>query len=209
MGGPVEDSGRTPKVTGSVQDWTQLQIDCVRRWHDEPMANPYSGWLRWVCQQHAFNFELWHEEDVARNPSVTDARIAEVKRSIDRLNQQRNDWIEKLDDAITESIQQSSVVVAEDAPINTETPGSAIDRLSILSLRLFHYAEQLQRQDVDAEHRSKVEARWLLCQVQHADLSASLQTLIDDIFAGRKRHKTYRQMKMYNDPSLNPEMSDS
>ncbi|WDQ17720.1 DUF4254 domain-containing protein [Rhodopirellula sp. P2] len=209
MGGPAEDPGRIPMVTGSVKDWTQSQIDCVRRWHDEPMANPHSGWLGWVCQQHAFNFKLWHEEDVARNPNVTDARIAEVKRSIDRLNQQRNDWIEKLDDAITESIQQSGVAIPEDAPINTETPGSAIDRLSIMSLRLFHYAEQLQRQDVGAEHRAKVEARWLLCQVQHADLSGSLQTLIDDIFAGRKRHKTYRQMKMYNDPSLNPEMSGS
>ncbi|MCC9641712.1 DUF4254 domain-containing protein [Rhodopirellula sp. JC740] len=207
MSGPANDPGRLPTVTGQVEDWTRLQIDCVRRWHDEPIANPHSGWLAWVCQQHAFNFQLWHEEDVARNPNVTDARIAQVKRSIDRLNQQRNDWIEKLDDAITESIHQSGVAVSEDAPINTETPGSAIDRLSIMSLRLYHYAEHLQRKDVDAEHRTKVETRWLLCQVQHADLSASLQTLMDDLFAGRKRHKTYRQMKMYNDPSLNPEMT--
>lgn len=157
-----------------------------------------------MCRQHEFNFRLWHEEDLARNPKATDERIAAVKRAIDRLNQQRNDAIEQLDDAIAERLAKSSVEPKSAAPINTETPGSAIDRLSIMALRLYHYDEQYSRVDVDAAHRKKVAARTQTCRSQHTDLAGSLQTLIDDLFAGRKQHKTYRQMKMYNDPSLNP-----
>lgn len=192
-----------------VDELTQLQIDAVERWHHEPIANPHEGFKQLVCRQHEFNYRLWHEEDTARSPSASDAQIANVKRAIDKLNQQRNDMIEKLDDAITEALKRADARPAEDAPINTETPGSAIDRLSIMALRLYHYREQLERSDADDEHRQKVADRIELCQRQHADLSRSLQQLIDDLFAGKKRHKTYRQMKMYNDPSLNPEIYKS
>ncbi|MEL7334905.1 MAG: DUF4254 domain-containing protein, partial [Planctomycetota bacterium] len=89
-------------------------------------------------------------------------------------------------------------------PINTETAGSAIDRLSIMSLRLYHYEEQMQRTDVDQTHLQKVADRIDLCRIQHTDLTLSLCQLLDDLFAGVKKHRTYRQMKMYNDPSLNP-----
>ncbi len=190
----------------SASDLTQLQIDCVAKWHNEPIANPYDGFKRLVCQQHEFNYRLWHEEDVARSPEANDTRIAAVKRSIDQLNQQRNDMIEQIDDAIAALLEESGVGDTTSLPINTETAGSAIDRLSIISLRLYHYAEQCNRSDVDEEHRVKMGIRTRLCQTQHADLSHSLQTLLDDLFAGRKQHKTYRQMKMYNDPSLNPEI---
>ncbi|MFG0290508.1 MAG: DUF4254 domain-containing protein [Rhodopirellula sp. JB044] len=189
-----------------VSELTRLQIDCVEKWHNEPISNPYSGIEELVCRQHEFNYRLWHEEDIARSPDATDERIAGVKRSIDKLNQQRNDMIEKLDDAITEMLSESGVGDTSALPINTETPGSAIDRLSIMSLRLYHYAEQRDRDDATDEHRLKVNDRITLCEVQHGDLSNSLQTLLDDLFAGRKQHKTYRQMKMYNDPSLNPEI---
>ena len=189
-----------------VANITQLQIDCVEKWHKEPIANPFMGFEQLVCRQHEFNYRLWHEEDIARSPEATDQRIAAVKRSIDRYNQQRNDMIEQIDDAITELLATAGVGDTSILPINTETAGSAIDRLSIMSLRLYHYAEQRDRQDADDEHRIKTAARVDLCRVQHADLSESLQTLLDDLFAGRKQHKTYRQMKMYNDPSLNPEI---
>lgn len=193
---------------------TQIQIDCVERWHREPIANPFEdsaefAFEKLVCLQHEFNYRLWHEEDVARSPDATDSRIADVKRAIDKLNQQRNDMIEKLDDAITDRLTQAGVGLDSSLPMNTETPGSAIDRLSIMSLRLYHYAEQRDRDDATEDHRSKVDQRIALCQTQHGDLSNSLQCLIDDIFAGRKQHKTYRQMKMYNDPSLNPEIYKS
>lgn len=190
----------------AVSEITQLQIDTVALWHREPISNTFSGFKELVCRQHEFNYRLWHEEDIARSPSVTDQQIANVKRSIDKLNQARNDMIEKVDDAITECLCDAGIQAEVDAPINTETAGSAIDRLSIMSLRLYHYNEQLERADVDAEHRAKVEDRIALCQQQHGDLSNSLQELLNDIVAGKKQHKTYRQMKMYNDPSLNPEI---
>jgi hypothetical protein len=187
-----------------VSELTKLQIEAVELWHRQPIANPYDGFKQLVCQQHEFNYRLWHEEDTARSPTATDTEIATVKRAIDKLNQQRNDMIEKVDDALTDTLGQAGVVAADDPQINTETPGSAIDRLSIMALRLYHYREQRDREGADAEHREKVSQRITLCQQQHADLSQSLQQLIDDLFAGNKKHKTYRQMKMYNDPSLNP-----
>lgn len=187
-----------------VSELTGLQIETVELWHKQPIANPYDGFKRLVCQQHQFNYQLWHEEDTARSPTATDTEIAAVKRAIDKLNQQRNDMIEQVDDALTETLAQTGIVAGDDAPINTETAGSAIDRLSIMALRLYHYHEQRDREGGDAQHREKVSQRIALCEQQHADLSHSLQQLIDDIFAGNKKHKTYRQMKMYNDPSLNP-----
>ena len=187
-----------------VSELTQLQIDTVALWHQQPIENTFDGIKQLVCTQHEYNYRLWHEEDTARSPSATDEEIANVKRAIDKLNQARNDMIEKVDDALTEVLQAAGVSGDDNAPINTETPGSAIDRLSIMSLRLYHYREQLERSDADAEHQQKVADRIALCEQQHSDLSNSLQQLLDDIFAGRKQHKTYRQMKMHNDPSLNP-----
>lgn len=187
-----------------VDEVLALHESTVALWHQQAIANTYAGWLNLVCQQHIFNFELWHQEDIARSPNVTDAQIATVKRAIDRLNQARNDHIEKLDDWITEQLAAKGIVAKPDARQNTETPGSAIDRLSIMSLRLFHYEEQLQRDDVNEEHTQKMHVRIALCRAQKTDLSQSLRELLQDIVAGAKRHKTYRQMKMYNDPSLNP-----
>ena len=187
---------------------TRLQLDCVERWHRQPAGAPFDrpgqGLAALVCRQHEFNYRLWHQEDIARSPTASDAEIAEVKRAIDWLNQQRNDLIEQVDDALSEMIAGAGVVAPEDAPINTETPGSAIDRLSIMALRLYHYREQAAREDADQQHRGKVAERVALCEIQHRDLSCSLRALLEDLFAGRKQHRTYRQMKMYNDPSLNP-----
>ena len=121
-----------------------------------PPDNPYDGLLGTVCQQHQFNFLLWHEEDIARSPDVTDARIAAVKRAIDRYNQQRNDWIEKIDEALIDLLATEGVLPRAGARLNTETPGSAIDRLSIMSLRIYHFEEQLTRDDADDKHRANV-----------------------------------------------------
>ncbi len=196
-----------------VATFTQMQTELVARWHVEaidrgPVGNPYASeptsLMFIVCQQHQFNYLLWHEEDIARSPDVSDAEIASVKRNIDRYNQQRNDWIEKIDDWITDDLTAQSIVPHSQSPLNTETPGSATDRLSIMSLRIYHLNEQLERSDIDDAHRDKVQHRLAICRLQHADLSQSLQQLLADIYAGTKRHRTYRQMKMYNDPTLNP-----
>jgi hypothetical protein len=187
-----------------VTEIVKMQREMVERWHQLPVDNPYSGFLEIACQQHAFNFLLWHEEDIARSPDVGDVRVAQVKRAIDRYNQQRNDWIEKLDVAIDEQLRTLGVTAPPDARQNTETPGSAIDRLSIISLRIYHMEEQLQRTDATPEHFESVRHKLAVCLIQQDDLANSLVELLDDLRAGRKRHRLYRQFKMYNDPTLNP-----
>jgi len=191
-------------VAETVQKITDLQHETVALWHDQPVENTHEGLLGVVCQQHQFNFLLWHEEDIARSPDVGDARIAQVKRAIDGYNQNSNDWIEKIDDFLMHHLVAAGIVADDDAPLNTETPGSAIDRLSIMSLRIYHMQEQIDRTDTTDEHRAKAQAKLDLCLQQHHDLSTSLVQLLEDIFASRKRLKLYRQMKMYNDPTLNP-----
>lgn len=188
----------------SIQDIIQLQTRTVADWHRGPIENKESGLMATVCTQHSFNYQLWHEEDIARSPDVSDQEIARVKRSIDKFNQQRNDWIEKIDDQIAEMIQSQNIQTRSDALLNTETPGSAIDRLSIMSLRLYHLQEQLERPDATDEHRQSVEQKIAVCRLQQSELAKSLQQLVDAIAEGTKRHLTYRQFKMYNDPTLNP-----
>lgn len=187
-----------------VPEILRLHRETVALWHQQPVENTYTGVQQLVCQQHIYNYELWHQEDVARSPNVSDAEIARVKRAIDGFNQARNDTIEKLDDWLTEQLALAGIRARADATQNTETPGSAIDRLSIMALRLYHYREQLERTDADAQHLQKVQQRIALCQEQQTDLSRSLMQLLANILAGERVHKTYRQMKMYNDPTLNP-----
>ena len=187
----------------------RLHKETVERWHSEPVANSYEGIWSIVCQQHSFNFLLWHEEDIARSPNVGDTKVAEVKRAIDGYNQNRNDWIEKVDDWITGYLMEARISPAIDAPLNTETPGSVIDRLSIMSLRIYHMLEQCDRDDASEQHLASVRQKLALCYEQQKDLSQSLRELLDSIERGEKRHKTYRQMKMYNDASLNPYLYDA
>jgi hypothetical protein len=183
---------------------TSLHRDCVARWHHTPIDNPYDGFLQLVCEQLTHNYRLWHEEDKARSPTASDSEIAQVKRAIDKLNQQRNDFIEKLDDWITAELNRLGIQPAENAPQNTETLGSTIDRLAIHALRIYHLVEQRDREGASAEHKESVAKKLAIALAQHTDLSRSAQQLADDLFAGKKRHKTYRQLKMYNDPALNP-----
>ena len=187
-----------------VQQIADLQCRLVKQWHVQPINHPNEGFLRLVSQEHGYNFLLWHEEDVARSQDVGDRRVSEAKRAIDRYNQQRNDWIENIDDTITQELVERNVTAKENTPLNTETPGSVIDRLSILALRIFHLEEQTQRNDVSAEHIDSVGHKLAVALVQRDDLTLSLAQLLDDIFSGHKRHRTYRQMKMYNDATLNP-----
>ena len=181
-----------------------LHETAVARWHEREIDNPYEGFLRLVCQQHEQNFRLWHQEDIARSPEANDAEIAGVKRAIDKLNQQRNDLIERLDDCLIEELQAEAVEPWQGARLNTETPGSVIDRLSILALRLYHMEEQVGRSDATEAHVAKAKARLEILRQQRGDLLGSLGELLNDLFAGRKRLVVYRQFKMYNDPTMNP-----
>src|SRR6266540_1346140 len=154
----------------SLEEVTKLHRDCIARWHAQAIDNPQEGFLRIVCEQLSYNLRLWHEEDKARSPTASDAEIAQVKRAIDKLNQQRNDWIEKLDDWITEELGRRNVVAPAEAKQNTETLGSTIDRLSILALRIYHLAEQLERSDTTQEHREGVARKLAIALAQHEDL---------------------------------------
>ena len=182
----------------------KLHEETVALWHSEPISNLYQGVLKLICQQHSYNFKLWHQEDIARSRDVTDEKIAQVKRNIDGFNQERNDCIEKVDDWISGWLIAEGSQSRECAPINSETPGSIVDRLSILSLRIYHMHEQMERDDVDQGHLRSVENKLSVCYQQRDDLSIALGLLLEDIRVDQKRHKTYRQFKMYNDPSLNP-----
>jgi hypothetical protein len=185
-----------------VTQITGMQHLMVTHWHQGDMVNPYEDFLGSACEQHQYNYCLWHEEDVARSPDLGDARVAAAKRAIDLANQKRNDAIERLDDAIAHQLQDQNVVAQ--GPLNTETPGSAIDRLSILAIRLYHLEEQFKRTDAGEAHHQDVQLKINIGKLQHRELSQSLRELLADLFAGCKRHRTYRQLKMYNDPTLNP-----
>jgi hypothetical protein len=182
----------------------RLHRECVFRWHAQEIDNPAEGLLGLVCLQHQFNFRLWHEEDKARAPAATDAELAQVKRSIDRLNQQRNDAVERIDDWITGELSRRNVFAPPHVPQNTETLGWVIDRLSILALRIYHLREHLERADMLPPQRQSVALKLSIAVSQRDDLALAGRQLAEDLLAGRKRHKTYRQLKMYNDPALNP-----
>lgn len=196
-------------------DCVALQTEATRRWHgEEPCApEPEQGaaasaeLLRTlVLAQHLRNFLLWHVEDSARRRDVEDAVIADCKRRIDRLNQERNDRMERVDACLAALLEPLLPDAAMSAPINTESPGMAIDRLSILSLKIWHMEEQTRRGDVEPEHVAACTRRLAVLNEQRTELVGALRCLLAEYLAGKKRPKVYFQFKMYNDPTLNPQL---
>jgi hypothetical protein len=189
-----------------VREVALRQHEATIRWHLEHASEPKPNSIlsETVLDQHRRNFDLWHEEDKARAPNATEAQITTVKRAIDKLNQERNDRVERLDEIILSICTHIHAKVAPNARWNTESPGTAIDRLSILSLKVFHMKEQEDRSDASDDHRAKCKTKRETLERQREDLAIALQELLDDLFAGRKQMKVYRQFKMYNDPTLNP-----
>jgi hypothetical protein len=179
----------------------------TRAWHQSAggAAKPGSGadWMNLVSCQHCANFELWHIEDEARVPGATDAEIASVKRRIDPANQRRNDLAEGLDSALLAWLAARGLPNPATA-LHSETPGLMIDRLSILALKIYHTREEAERANAPAGHAQRNLDRLVILEEQRADLAACLDALWGEILAGTKRFKLYRQLKMYNDPSLNP-----
>lgn len=144
----------------------------------------------------------WHLEDIIRDPEIDPSEALGIKRRIDRLNQQRTDMVENLDTYFLEKF--ANVTPQPDATVNTESPAWAIDRLSILVLKLWHMEEQAARSDSNEEQRKRAQARLAVLKEQRKDLSGAIDALLADIAAGRKYMKVYRQMKLYNDPQTNP-----
>lgn len=173
-----------------------------RDWPDVALFESESDAWHWIEENHRYNSLLWNEEDKARRTDVEAGEIAVCKRLIDQYNQKRNDAVEAVDEAIL--MQLAGVMPSENARQNSETAGAMVDRLSILSLKIFHMREQTQRFDVDAGHIHICLAKLDRLIVQRHDLGGCFDTLLTDAMAGRAYFKVYRQFKMYNDPTLNP-----
>lgn len=187
----------------------KLFDDCVAAYHitddiDAPVANPYADGTveHTLWDKNLIDARQWHMEDIIRDPNIDPVAALELKRRIDRSNQERTDMVEELDEYFRR--RYSDVNVLPGATINTETPAWAIDRLSILALKIYHMAAEVARRDADDAHIARCRAKLDVLLQQRTDLSGAIDTLIDDIAAGRKFMKVYKQMKMYNDADTNP-----
>ena len=190
----------------SLSHIAALHDQFTARWHVEAIETwspPAETWSSLVARQHLANFELWHIEDAARRPGATDADLARVKRRVDETNQRRNDLSEQLDRALLETLARQGLPNA-DAPLHSESPGLMIDRLSILALKIFHTREEVERPSAPAGHAERNRERLAILEEQRNDLAACLSQLWNETLAGTRRFKLYRQLKMYNDPALNP-----
>ena len=201
----------------SVDKIVELQDERTRAWHHPPVdseaaepgatsdsnPNAESDWLNAVARNHRANFDLWHIEDEARAPGATEAELASVKRRIDTTNQCRNDLAEELDCALLGWLQAHGLPNPE-APLHSESPGLIVDRLSILALKIYHTREEAERNDAPAGHAERNQERLAILEEQRRDLAGCLDTLWRETLAGTRRFKLYRQLKMYNDPTLNP-----
>jgi hypothetical protein len=187
----------------------RLQEEATRRWHEPAGMPAAASELDWpvveqgfdtlVLEQHRANFDLWHEEDQARDLEATPEKIVGIKRAIDRLNQQRNDLMERIDLMLMDEAGEQRT----EAPLHSETPGMMIDRLSILELKRFHTEEEIARA-ADEKHVRRNQRRLSVLNEQRDDLRDALDALWAEVMSGKRRFKLYRQMKMYNDPALNP-----
>ena len=182
----------------SIKDYHQF--DSV----DQPLKNPYfaGSFEALLYHKNWIDTVQWHLEDIIRDPQIDPVEALKIKRRIDASNQERTDMVEYLDSYFLDLYKD--VVTEEDTPLNTETPAWAFDRLSILQLKIYHIAQEVVRIDVDVNHIQKCQDKLDLLLQQEIDLSIAIMQLLNDIAAGRKKMKLYKQMKMYNDPNLNP-----
>lgn len=171
---------------------------------DFPMANPFpeGSFQALLYQKNWIDTVQWHLEDIVRDPNIDPATALTIKRRIDRSNQERTDTVEKMDDHFLEVFQH--VRTLPGTPINSETPAWLLDRMSILMLKIYHMNEQTERKDVIMSHIARCRERLAILEEQRSDMGLAFDQLIDDIASARRRFKVYRQMKMYNDKTLNP-----
>ena len=171
---------------------------------DQPLKNPYTeGSIEYYLYvKNWIDTVQWHFEDIIRDPEIDPAEALVLKRRIDKSNQDRTDLVEMIDSYFLDKYKD--VQVLPDATINTESPAWAVDRLSILALKIYHMREQVERKDAESAHIAKCQQKLDVLLEQQKDLSTAIDQLLADIEAGRKYMKVYKQMKMYNDPSTNP-----
>jgi len=171
---------------------------------NQNINNPYeSGSIEFLMYQKSWiDTVQWHLEDIIRDTNIDPVTALQIKRRIDKSNQDRTDLVEQIDERIIR--ENAHVEALPNATINTESPAWAIDRLSILQLKIFHWEIEAERNNVAINHISNAKSKLAILYEQQNDLSLSIDELLNDIAAGKKIMKAYRQMKMYNDPALNP-----
>lgn len=171
---------------------------------NQSINNPYEAGSieHYLYVKNWIDTVQWHYEDIIRDPQIDPIEALQLKRRIDKSNQERTDLVEMIDSYFL--TKYSEVRVLPDATINTESPAWAIDRLSILALKIYHMKEQVERKDAEEKHVALCQAKLGVLLEQQKDLSSAIDQLLEDIEAGRKYMKVYKQMKMYNDPSTNP-----
>ena len=179
-----------------------LQTTLTARWHEELPAATGAEFLLLVQENHLRNFQLWHEEDIARRDDLGSERVHQAKRAIDRFNQERNNFIEEMDKLLVAALQP----LESGVPRNSETPGMMIDRLSILALKEFHMHEEALRGDASETHRAACAEKLARIIRQRADLTQCVGELLAEVAAGTRTFGVYYQFKMYNDPALNPQL---
>lgn len=192
-----------------AQQSNEIFDRCVEAYHitddiNAPVANPYEvGTVEHTLfEKNLIDARQWHLEDIIRDPAIDPVAALELKRRIDRSNQERTDLVEEIDDYFRR--KYADVATVEGATINTETPAWAIDRLSILALKIYHMNIEANRADADVAHRERCAGKLSVLLQQRVDLSDAIDALLADIEAGRKFMKVYKQMKMYNDTDTNP-----
>jgi hypothetical protein len=171
---------------------------------DSEMKNRYdaASFEALLYRKNWIDTVQWHLEDIIRAPEINPTEALMIKRRIDKSNQDRTDVVEKIDDYFLEQFQ--GVTPEKNARINSETPAWLLDRMSILMLKIFHMKEQTERKDASADHIAKCAAKLNVLTEQKTDMQLAFNELMEDIATGKRRFKVYRQMKMYNDASLNP-----
>lgn len=171
---------------------------------DTPINNPYEVKTieYYLYLKNWIDTVQWHLEDIIRNPNIDAVEALAIKRRIDKSNQERTDLVELIDSYFLDKYK--GVKIQDGAKINTESPAWAIDRLSILALKIYHMQQEVDRKDSTPEHKAECQKKLDILLEQRVDLSSAIEDLITDIETGRKYMKVYKQMKMYNDPNLNP-----
>lgn len=188
----------------NVNKILELQLQKVTEWHNEMKLSEETLPWKFIEENTHWNFMLWHEEDIARIKDIDPMRIVEAKRNIDKYNQARNNAMEKIDEWVLSFLESNQIQPG--AKIHSETPGMMIDRLSIMTLKKYHMQEEVDRPDASEEHKNKCADRVKVLSEQMSDLSESLAEVFNALQNSTLRFKVYRQFKMYNDPSLNPQL---
>lgn len=190
-------------ILTDVTNIASLQRECILLWKEKGITLHHDHFLRLVEENHAFNFQLWHAEDRARREDSGHEWVYLAKREIDHCNQQRNNRMESMDEWLFHALKPAAHT---ECPVHSETPGMMVDRLSILALKAFHMALQTQRTDVDEAHRQTCWVKFQTIEAQQQQLLHCLASLLQEVNHKTRTFRVYHQFKMYNDPSLNPEL---